>query len=373
MLTEMHAHVLRLINQSGPLSRTELGRELGVSKGSISALAADLIESGMLAEGEIVYGAGRPSIRLELAASSTFFVGVSLASVPFVMRLTDLHGRVVGEATVASGSQPQDVAAAVAQALDQVLADHGGARERLAGIGVAIPGLVNPSSGACVRSTLLGWRDVPIGPMIAEATGFATFVENDANALALGQHLFGSLRGANACAVVSVGDGIGCGLILGGELHRGARGGAGEIAHATIELNGLPCKCGKRGCLDTLASARSIANAARNAGLPEGLAALGEAADHGDQAAVAILHKAGEALGLAVSQLIQALDPDHILIALSDGPLDGSYAHVIRQTINANVMGSEAHPIDIAMMHLGPEAWAIGAASVAAGRGLFRI
>ncbi|WEK42124.1 MAG: ROK family transcriptional regulator [Candidatus Sphingomonas colombiensis] len=373
MLTEMHAQILRLINQSGPLSRTELGRELGVSKGSMSALAADLIESGMLTEGEVVHGAGRPSIRLELAASSTFFIGVSLASGPFILRLTDMHGRVVGEVTMSSGTQPEDVASAVAQAVDQVLARENGARERLAGIGIAIPGLVDAASGACVRSTLLGWRDVPIGPMIAEATGFATFVENDANALALGEHLFGSLRGIDACAVVSVGDGIGCGLIINGELHRGARGGAGEIAHATIELNGLPCKCGKRGCLDTLASAKSIANFARNAGLPEDLVALGAAADHGDQGAVAILHKAGEALGLAVSQLIQALDPDRIVIALSDGPLDGSYAHVIRQTIKANVMGSEARQIDIAMMHLGPEAWAIGAASVAAGRGLFRI
>lgn len=373
MLTEMHAHILRLINQSGPLSRTELVRQLGVSKASMSALAADLIERGMLTEGEVVYGAGRPSVRLELAASSAFFIGVSLASAPFIVRLTDLHGTVVGEAIMADGTGADDIAAGIGAVVDRLIADKGIERGRLAGIGIAIPGLVDAASGTCIRSTLLNWRDVAIGPMIAAATGLATFVENDANALALGEHLFGSLRGNDAGAVISVGGGIGCGLIVNGELHRGARGGAGEIAHATIELNGLPCKCGKRGCLDTLASAKSIANFARDAGLPGDLASLDEAADNGNQDAIAILHRAGSALGLAVSQLIQTLDPDRIVIALSEGPLDGPYARVIRQTVEANVMGGESRQIDVAITRLGQEAWAIGAASVAAGRGLFRL
>ncbi|MFC3443295.1 ROK family protein [Sphingobium rhizovicinum] len=373
MLTEMHAHILRLINQSGPLSRMELVRQLGVSKATMSALAADLIDRGMLAEGEVVYGAGRPSVRLELAASSAFFIGVSLASAPFIVRLTDLHGSVVGEATMGAGTDPDDVAGAIARVVDEIVVSAGVDRERLAGIGIAIPGLVDAEAGTCIRSTLLGWRDVAIGPMIAQATGLPAFVENDANALALGEHLFGSLRGSDACAVISIGDGIGCGLIINGELHRGARGGAGEIAHSTIELNGLPCKCGKRGCLDTLASAKSIANFAREAGLPENLAALDEAADHGSQDAIAILHRAGAALGLSVSQLIQTMDPARIVIALSEGPLDGPYTRVIRQTIEANVMSSETRQIDVAMTRLGREAWAVGAASVAAGRGLFRL
>lgn len=373
MLTEMHAHVLRLINQSGALSRTELVSQLGVSKASMSALAADLIERGMLTEGEVVYGAGRPSVRLELAAASAFFIGVSLASEPFIVRLTDLHGKVVSAVEMTCGSEPEDIAVAVAQAVQQALEGTTVERARLAGVGVAIPGLVNAATGTCVRSTLLNWRDVAIGPMIADATGLPTFIENDANALALGEHLFGSLRGSDTCAVISIGDGIGCGLIVSGELHRGARGGAGEIAHATIELNGLPCKCGKRGCLDTLASAKSIAKFASDANLPGDLAALSDLADDGNQDAISVLHRAGSALGLAVSQLIQTMDPARIVIALSEGPLDGPYARVIRQTIEANVMGNEARHLDLAITRLEREAWALGAASVAAGRGLFRL
>lgn len=373
MLTETHAHVLRLINQSGPLSRTELVSQLGVSKASMSALTADLIEKGMLTEGEIVYGAGRPSVRLELAASSAFFIGVSLASSPFIVRVTDLHGKVVGSADVPAATAPLEVVEGIARAVEQALDGTDIERERLAGIGLAIPGLVDAQSGICVRSTVLGWRNVPIGEMVAQAIGLPTFVENDANAVALGEHLFGSLRGSDACAMISVGDGIGCGLIVNGELHRGARGGAGEIAHATIELNGLPCKCGKRGCLDTLASAKSIANFARDVDLPGSLAALDEAANDGKQDAIDILHRAGSALGLAVSQIVQTLDPERIVIALSDGPLDGPYVRVIRQTLEANVMANDTRQIDLAMMRLNEEAWAVGAASVAAGRGIFRL
>lgn len=373
MLTETHAHVLRLINQSGPLSRTELVNRLGVSKASISALASDLIGRGILKEGEPVYGAGRPSIRLELSASSAYFVGVSLAAAPFVVRMTDLHGQVVASAELEPSTSPEELAQGIARTVEGFFADGAFDPERLAGIGVAIPGLVDASTGTCIRSTLLGWRQVPIGALVAEASGFPTYVENDANALALGEHLFGSLRGSDASAMISVGDGIGCGLILNGELHRGARGGAGEIAHGTIDPGGLPCKCGKRGCLDTLASAKSIANFAREAGLPGDLAALDAAAHDGNQDAIAILHRAGAALGLALSQMMQTLDPERVVVALSEGPLDGPFARVIRQTLEANVMASENRQLDLVVTRLDREAWAVGAASVAAGRGLFRL
>jgi predicted NBD/HSP70 family sugar kinase len=369
----MHARILRLINQSGPLSRIELVRLLGVSKATMSGLSSDLIARGMLIEGEMVYGAGRPSTRLELAAASASFIGVSLSVESLIICLTDLHGSIVGQITIGSCADVDEMVAALALAINDLLVSTGIDRDRVSGIGIAIPGLVDAEKGLCVRSTHLGWRAVTIGPMITKATGLPAFVENDANALALGEHLFGNLRGSDAGVVISVGDGIGCGLIINGDLHRGVRGGAGEISHATIELNGLPCKCGKRGCLDTVASTRSILNFAREAGLPENLAALDAAADRGDQTAIAILHRAGTALGLAASQLIQTLDPARIIIALSEGPLDGPYARFIRQTIDANVMPGENRRTDIAMVRIGREAWAIGAASAAAGRSLFQL
>ena len=377
MLTKAHASILRLINQSGPLSRTELVGLLGVSKASMSMLTGELIGRGMLAEGAPVHGVGRPSVSLELAAGGTLFVGVSLATTPFIVCVTDLHGRLVAETEMECGREPAAIAREIARVIEDMFAGdvigNGADRAKLVGIGVAIPGFVDAARGVCIRSTLLGWRDVPIGALIAEATGHTAYVENDANSLALGEHLFGSLRGVNSCALVSVGDGIGCGLILNGELHRGANGGAGEIAHATIEPGGQPCKCGKRGCLDTLSSINSIASLAAQFGLAGDLAGLDEAAERGNQDAIGILHRAGSALGLAASHLIQSLDPARIVVAVPDGPLDGLFGRVVRQTVDASVMASDARQIDLSVLRIGRPAWVAGAASVAAARGLFQL
>ena len=373
MLTESHASILRLINQFGPLSRTELVGQLGISKASMSALASDLLGRGVLTEGETIYGAGRPATRLQLSGSSAYFIGVSLAPAQFTLTLADLHGAVIDARELPVERDASSIVAAIAAAVEQVLDAHPTTRSRIAGIGLAVPGFVDSSTGLCIRSTLLDWREMPIGAMVSEATGLTTFVENDANALAFGEHLFGSLRGCEQGTMIAVGDGIGCGHIINGELHRGARGGAGEIAHATVEPNGLPCQCGKRGCLDTLASLRSIAAHARDAGLPEGLTALEAEAARGDRGAVAILHKAGSALGLAVAQIVQSLDPQRIVVALTDGPLDGLYARVLRQTVEANVMPDDGRRLELTTMRLEQRAWAIGAASVAAGRGFFRL
>jgi predicted NBD/HSP70 family sugar kinase len=372
VLSPAHINILRLLNQSGPLSRTELVALSGISKATMSALVADLIAQSYLQEGEIVYGAGRPSIRLELVAKSAFFIGVSLAGAPFIALATDLTGAVVDTRTFEAATEPEQVVRTIASAVAEIAGGGAIDPSRIGGVGLAIPGLVDAAASVCVRSTLLGWRDVPIGSMVAEATGFPTFMENDANAATVGEHLFGGLRGSDDCTLISVGAGVGCGHVLGGELHRGYRGGSGEIAHATIELDGPPCICGKRGCLDTMASLRAIASHAREAGLPTSLAELEVAATRGDLDAIRILHRAGSALGLAVSHIIQSLAPEKIVVALGDGLTDSLYARVMRQTVDANVMPQEPREFDLRVMAVDHRAWAIGAASVAAARLFFR-
>lgn len=372
MLSTAHVNILRLINQSGPLSRTQLVALCGVSKATISALTADLLDQGMLVEDEIVYGSGRPSVRLALAPRSTFFIGVSLARAPFVVVATDVSGTVTDVREIEGGTKPAEVAHGIARAVSAMFDDGKVDAGRVAGIGLAIPGLVDAATATCVRSTLLDWDNVAIGALVSEETGLPTFVENDANALTLGEHLFGALRGSNACSLVSVGDGIGCGHIICGDLHRGHHGGAGEIAHATVELDGRPCLCGKRGCLDTLASLRAIAGRARAHGLPERLSDLDALAVSGHQEAIAILHDAGRALGLSVSQLIQTLDPERIVIAFG-GIADGLYARVLRHTVESNVMPQQPRRTELILSSFDRSAWAVGAASVAAGKSLFRL
>lgn len=387
MSIPLQATLLRLINQFGPLTRTELATMSGASKASISNLAGDLLEAGLLVEDEVIYGAGRPSVRLTLAGDGVCFAGVALTGEGGQALLADPRGRILAQVPLAGERlpHPDALAPALAETIAKLAAHAGLDPARIGGIGLAVPGLVDVGAGLCRRSTVLDWRDVPLAEPLSQALGLPVFADNDANALALGEHLFGGLRGVEHGLAVSIGEGIGCGHILSGALYRGYRGGAGEIAHATIALDGDPCLCGKRGCLDTLASRRAIAARAAGLGLPGDLAALDEAATRGDPHALAILHQAGSALGLALSQLVQALDPERVLVAFTAGPIDGLFARAIRQTLEAQVMprsdGRQSDGLSddrtardrLLITAVPPTAWALGAASLATGRILFAL
>ncbi|SKA29987.1 ROK family transcriptional regulator [Consotaella salsifontis] len=362
MFNPVQLQMLRLISEAGPLSRTELAGRTGMSKAAVSLLTRELLDGGLLAETETVRGTGRPSIRLGLLGSSAHFVGVSLVEAPVVMVLTDLNGKLLGRHEIDWSNDASEVGRLIAAGLPALTAG----RANVAGVGVALSGYVDPSQTRCLKSTLLGWQDVPAASLMEAEIGLPTAIENDAKAVALGERLFGAIRDKGSFSLISVGDGIGCGHIINGRLYRGSHGGAGEIAHATIEPDGLPCRCGKRGCLDTVASLMAIQSSARTAGLPGDVKALEQLASNGHGEAIAILHRAGAALGLAIAQIIQIIDPERIIVTHRHGALDGLYGTVTRATIEANVLPRIAGEIDIQFRHVSADIWARGAASIAA-------
>ena len=371
--------LLRVISQSGPMSRTTLAEVTGLSKASVSMITRDLLERGVLHETETVQGQGRPSIKLGLDADSAYFVGVSLIEEPFALVVTDLHGVAVATSEIAGSRDPAEIGRRIKAALPGLLGTNDKARARLRGVGIAVPGFVDERQQVCLQSTGLGWQDLPVAGIVSEQIGLPVAVENDANAVTLAETLFGRMRGCTSFALVSVGEGIGCGLMLNGELYRGQHGGAGEISHATIELGGTPCRCGKRGCLDTISSLSAIRSAAELAGLPGSLDELERLAGAGRLEAVQILHRAGSCLGLAIAHLIQMIDPEQVVIAhLHPGAgqdpgfrQSGLFETVTRQAIEANVLPRFAGKTVIHTRRVSKDVWAQGAASVAAHHFLF--
>ena len=357
--------LLRLLNETGPQSRTELARRMGVSKATITQLTRDLVDAGILTVAETVRGKGRPSVRLEIAAEAAYFIGVSLVESPVAMVLTNAQGTVLTEHKIALSDDAAHIGRLIAESLPALTAGHPEVAGRLAGVGVALSGLIDPSQRVCLKSTLLGWQDVPAAEIMEALIGLPVVIENNAKAVALGEKLFGPARDARSFSLVSVGDGIGCAHIVNGSLYRGARGGAGEIAHATIEAGGLPCRCGKRGCLDTISSLMAIRSSARARGLPEDLGELERLAGFGNAEATAILHRAGTALGLAISQIVQIIDPERIIVTHLHGALDGLYGTVARAAIEANVLPRVAEEIRIDFLRVSSDTWARGAASIA--------
>ncbi|MBM7047013.1 MULTISPECIES: ROK family transcriptional regulator [Rhizobium] len=367
MLTSSQQQLLRVISESGPLSRTVLAASMGLSKAAMSGITRDLISLGVLHETETIYGQGRPSILLDLHPEGAFFVGISLLEDPAPMVLSDFNGNIIARQTMPLSRDPEIIAELIAEALPKLLAEREDIARKLSGIGIALSGFVDEKQASCVQSTLLGWKDVPLASIIRQKTGIDTFIENDAKAVAVSEKLFGSTRDAQNFSVVSFDDGIGCAHFVGGKLYRGNHGGAGEIAHCTIEANGSPCRCGKRGCLDTVASMKAIKEMARAEGLAcNSLNDLEAEASLGNAAAIRILHRAGSALGLAIAHLIQFNDPGMILITHVEGRFDGLFGTVMRQAAEANVLPRYAGQTPIRTQRVDGDVWARGAASIAA-------
>lgn len=367
MLTSSQRQLLRVISESGPLSRTDLAVLMGLSKAAMSGIARDLIDLGVLHETETIYGQGRPSVLLDLRPECAFFIGISLLEDPAPMILSDLNGNIITRQSLPLSRDPKVLAAAISASLPDLVKTHPDAARKLAGIGVALSGFVDEEQATCVQSTLLGWQDVPLADIIGQKTGVETFIENDAKAVAVSEKLFGSAREIQNFSVVTLGDGIGCAHFVDGKLYRGNHGGAGEIAHCTIEPGGSPCRCGKRGCLDTIASMKAIKEMSRAEGLKcTSLSDLEHEASTGNASAIGILHRAGSALGMAIAHLIQMNDPGMILITHLEGSFDGLFGTVVRQSVEANVLPRYAGQTPIRTKLVDRDIWARGAASIAA-------
>lgn len=371
MITPVQHQLLRCLIRSGPVSRTVLAGLTGLSKAAISASSRDLIEAGLIVETHRVYGQGRPSVLLAIRPDAACLAGVSLRETEMVLLLADLAGSILHERCLPLPDGPEATASAIAKGLSGLERQ---APMPLRGIGIAIPGYVDLHGQDCIRSTRLGWHGVPLGALVRKRLDRPVLLENDANALVRKLQMFGPLREEASFSLISVEEGIGCGHMLDGRILRGRGGGAGEIAHAPAQPDGLPCRCGKRGCLDTVASLHAIADAARRSDLPVAPGPLQRLAASGEARAVAILHAAGSALGLAAAQLIQSLDPGRLLIGAPPALAEGVYGAAFRQTVSANVLpgfvgaATSGGQAGIGFVEVARTAWAEGAAGVAAHR-----
>jgi predicted NBD/HSP70 family sugar kinase len=233
---------------------------------------------------------------------------------------------------------PASVVRASAEATEKLLRKARVRRADLIGVGMALSGQVDAEAGICRQVQRFGWHDVPIAAMLAEAVSAPVWIDNDANAFAVTQHLFGHGRGLRNIAAVAIGRGVGAGLVIDGRLHRGAGGAAGEFGHS-FEERGRRCECGRDGCLETYCSDHGLLHSwqerdsSRSDGTVDDLKA---AADAGDAIAGDVLADAGARLGRHVGALVNVLDPEMIVfggegIRFSDhlfGPLRQVLAEV---------------------------------------------
>ncbi|MEE9202256.1 MAG: ROK family protein [Dehalococcoidia bacterium] len=288
-------------------------------------------------------------------------------------------GRPVGLLTQAHKG-PEAVIGRAVQGLHRALARAGRSAGEVAGIGIACAGLVEPEKGVVVSSpNLPGWDRVPLRERIEAALGVRTFLDNDANAAALGEHRFGAGRGYSHLMFITVSTGIGAGLVLGGRLYTGAWGTAGEVGHMTLEPGGPPCGCGGRGCLEALASGTAIAQEAvrrlkagepsqlleLSRGRPERVTAelVGQAAMAGDGLAREVVERAATYLGIGLANAVNLLNPEVVVVGGGVSRMGELLLAPVRAAMKERAYSLTVRDVRLVLAALGDMAGVLGMAS----------
>ncbi len=357
--------VLAHLGAHGPASRADLARALNVSPALMTSLTKDLIADGLLQELDHSRSqGGRPARMLGLVSSAGRAIGVKVVADHVTFVEVGIDGTVRRSARVSFDAFRATFLADLTGLLRQFIAD--GTREPLLGIGVCVPGSVDRQDNGVVDAVLMGWRQVPIGPTLRREFSLPVLVENNVNALAVAERLYGLGRRYENFLVVTIGTGVGAGIVVDGFVLRGSSGGAGEIGHIPMVTQGPQCTCGNVGCLEALIGEVALVHLARSRkviGPRSGIAALQAKADGGDPGAEGVFREAGEQLGRALAGVVNVLDPE-IVIILGEGTVAWKHwATGFEPSLRSSLMHSR-RGVAVAVETWQDESWAQGAAAI---------
>nr|WP_276314768.1 ROK family protein [Rhizobium changzhiense] len=357
--------ILNLLRREGPRSRADIATVIGLSPAAVTFVVADLLEEGIVIEGKTVPGlTGRRPIPVDINYEHALAVGFKLMVDSVECVATDLATNPVAAMRVSlDGHEPDKVADLLAGTVPELVKLAGRPNAKLAGIGISMPGVINHEQTACVRSHRFSWDNVPLASLVASRVHVPVWLEDDTNAYAIAQQLFGLGRQHRNMAVLAVGVGISCALVIDGKLYRGANGAAGKFGHTLFEEGGRLCECGKRGCLMAYHSELSMLRRWREAigrGEELGLPELREALSSGDATATALVADSGRGIGTALANLVNITDPEVIVAGGEAVSLGDPFLTPLREALAARTFRT-APPL---LPDWEDNSWARGAAAL---------
>lgn len=368
--TPAASQIFTTVLSHGPLTRLEVARRAGLSPAAVTKAVRPLIEAGYLVEDvdePARPGLGRPANPVRVDGGRALFIGVKVTGDEIIAVLTDLCCRIrVARHAPLPDREPKGVLASVAELAGELLAEAGDLGVPVLGLGIAVSGDVDRDAGVVRYSPFLEWRDVPLAELAAATTGLPVTVDNDVRALTVAEQWFGAGVGLSDFAVVTVGAGIGCGLVVHGRVVAGAHGVAGEIGHVTVDPAGPPCHCGNRGCVEAIAGDAAIVRRIRETtGVDVADTAEAVALAHrGNAGAREAYARAGEAIGRGIATVANLLGPERVIISGEGLAAYDLFAEQIRDAFAAAAFGSAAQ-CDVKTRPLPFEEWARGAAATA--------
>ncbi len=305
--------ILGLLGTQGPTSRAAIARSLGLSPATVTQVTKDLLARGLVEElASVPSRGGRPATLLGLVERTGVALGAKVTADHVALVAVGLDGSVRSATTHPVDPRDRD-------AIGDILA--GALDDTVLGIGVGVPGSVDAQASGVVDAPTLGWQDVKLGHALRTRLGVPVLVDNDVNTLAAAERLYGVGREHSSYLVVTIGRGVGCGIVIDGSLYRGAAGGAGEIGHVPISEDGPRCGCGATGCLEAYIGSAGLLRAARAQGVVGArgrLATLPKAARDGDPVAQAVYAEAGRLLGRALAGIVHTVDPE-VVVLMGEG------------------------------------------------------
>ncbi len=350
-----------------PISRAQLAAMSGLNKSTVSSLVEGLLDWEFVHEvGLSEPRTGRPGLLLDINPDAGRILGAEIGVETVSVVMADFRARVVWrrEEPRPAAESPEATLARLVEILDCAMAEARDEDQRLFGIGLGAPGLIERATGSLLFAPNLRWRDVPLREPLARRYGVPVYVDNEANAAALGEQFLGVARQATNLVYVSGGVGLGGGIIIDGRLFGGRNGYAGEIGHMALSGDGEPCACGSHGCWETLVGPKAIVRRVRDlvaAGGPSPalMAAAGgcvedicmddvlEAARQRDPLVLQALDEVGQSLGQGIANLVNAFNPDLVVLGgvLS---LAGSYVlESARRTVAQRALAASADGLEI--------------------------
>lgn len=325
--------VLKVIRDNGSLSRADVAKITGLTPASVTNITKMLIEDEYLVECKVGQSSGgRPPIMLELNPNARYVIGISIGVGMIDIVITNLSAEIILKKSIEINEERYDydfVFKELVKLINEVIECSKIEKEKILGAGVALHGIVNARTGMSIYSPYYGWKEINIKEALENELNLGVYVDNDVRAMALGESWFGITKDISNFVTLNISNGIGAGIIINNKPYYGVDFSAGEIGHIVVEGDGDKCNCGNYGCLETVASNNNITKKAiklikqgTNSVLKElkadinqlTIEDISEAAKLEDELAISIIKEAARYIGIAITNLINILNPTSIVV-----------------------------------------------------------
>ena len=372
--------MLREISQHGPLPRIDLAERTGISRATVTSVTADLLQGGLIEEVPHEFQRngptrGRPRIDLRIAGSAHLIAGIKVSDSSISFVLMDFNGAYTAnhERNMPFACQtPDALATEIAIGLKALASNLGRKLDDISGVGVGISGVVDANDSLVYWSPSLNQRNVPFGEILSTCLGTPTYVDNDANLVAMAELVFGIGKDYSDFIVITIESGVGMGIVLDGQIYRGTRGCGAEFGHIKVQLEGALCRCGQRGCLEAYVAdyalvreANSINNLKLYSSTSQSVTAILEAARAGNTTANSVIERAGRVFAMGLANLVNIFDPELIILAGEQIQFDHLYADAVIDEMQKSIVKVDKPAPDVVVHKWDNLMWARGAAAYA--------